>query len=373
MVEISPPDDDRAQLLLVGGVALALVIVGTVVLLNGMRFQDTIGSKGNEQALQDALRTEGMIQSDLGNLADEIRADAGLVNYGDQMARNVSTYGGYYSNLTFNDGIVYVNVSLNRTASKNGTRVQQRSNMSFTNYTDSPPPNYNSVCSGPLSPCTRSSPYSFEVARDVTDIRPFNITIDQFPCDASRSVADDHANLTIRVENSNNPGDWWELRLTGIRQGGGACDSAPASSRDVTRFVEVENDTEHLAVYKNPETGGPAWFPDDGEGVEINIREGAINGQQLSDIQFAEGVDRPWDISLQTVIDQTPPPATGNDVGAEGQFLLVSNSAYPPTNPDSEMDPNVTSVLAEPAVDMVYQRPELRYNATIYLNGSDQP
>jgi hypothetical protein len=355
MVEISPPDDDRAQLLLVGGVALALVIVGTVVLLNGMRFQDTIGSKGNEQALQDALRTEGMIQSDLGNLADEIRADAGLVNYGDQMARNVSTYGGYYSNLTFNDGIVYVNVSLNRSASGEGRLIQQRPSAIGT------PPDFRDTNNNDV----------WTVADEATAIRPFNMTIREFPCQDDPSgppISTVVTNFTISVNNSDNPNsDYWAVRLNSFRKGG-ACPAAPAVGEH-KRFITVYDETGKIAQF---EDGVQSWFPEaDRQGtapIAYDVREGEINGTEINDLEFAQGVDRPWTVEFETETVPLGAPRPGG-----GWYRIATNSEVPGTNAPSEVDPSINGILAEPAVDIVYQRPELRYNATIYLNGSDQP
>jgi len=59
---------ERGQLLLIGAILIGLTIIGTVVMLNGMQYADAASTQSENRVLDDAERTEEMVERDMGQL-----------------------------------------------------------------------------------------------------------------------------------------------------------------------------------------------------------------------------------------------------------------------------------------------------------------
>lgn len=117
--------EDRGQLLLIGAVLIGLTIIGTVVLLNGMQYADAAGAQSESRVLDDAERTEEMVERDVGRLTTRIIAnDPSSGDAGTYLERNVSTYDNQLRNMTLSGGGPTVHVAYNDTATR-GTRFRQ--------------------------------------------------------------------------------------------------------------------------------------------------------------------------------------------------------------------------------------------------------
>lgn len=329
-------DDDRGQLLLVGAFIIALVVLGTVVYLNGLNFNDSIGSQGNEQSLNDAERTKGMVTESLIGLTERVRADVragggGLEEYERELRENISSFARYYSRLKFSDGVTYVNVSLNSsgTASVYGGIITQRL------AADSDP-------DGPtfVNDNGRPSETDWEVARNVNTVTALNVTLKQFPCPNNRNVS-----YVIEEVDS---GDTWEWQATR----GPNCAS---TNRTVETYL---NGNKQNVTYAGP---GPNQNAELAGRTYLDILEGTVNG--TTEWQFAKGLEPPYNVSVQI---NGGPASPGNT--ARGSFRIETDSEYrPPTDDDLDVD----DAIAVPAVDIRYVAPELVYNSTVLLTNAE--
>ncbi|MCU4799004.1 hypothetical protein OB920_01260 [Halobacteria archaeon HArc-gm2] len=125
---------DRGQLLLIGAVLIGLTILGTVVMLNGMQYADATGTQTEYRVLDDAERTEEMVERDVGRLTNQILAknpDPG--NAFTYVESNVTTYHNYTRNMTLDGSSGTVNVTYNDSVTRGhqGYRIQQTTSQPF--------------------------------------------------------------------------------------------------------------------------------------------------------------------------------------------------------------------------------------------------
>jgi len=328
---------DRAQLLLVGAFAIGITIVGTVVLLNGMKYTDTIGSDGNGQALDEATRIEGIVIDDLTNLSEQVRRDVqtserGLLGYEEAMRRNVSTYTRYYSQVNFDSQVSYINVSLNPGRSANGRLIRQQTTGDF-----------------------RRGGNEWDAARDATIVSPANFTVDDFACSNGRD-----SYLAFSVNNSDNPdADFWEARIGTERTSGPSCTPAPASSPSDSnriRYVQIWTEDGLQRVIEEDDVG--AFSSDPSTSVDFALHSGEIEGTEVfADDTFETSVERPWDVTIKNTNSGPPPGRTAN-----GRYWVATDSTYLSTS-----NPDVDPIMSVPAVDIVYAQPELNYTTTTLL------
>ncbi|SDE70416.1 DUF7261 family protein [Halorientalis regularis] len=310
----APGTDERGQLLLVGAIGIALVVVGTVVLVNGLAFDDSISTRSNQDALSGAERTVGMIEADLNTLAREVRADVedGGGDFTEAFRENVSLYSRHYTNLSFDNGIVYTNVRFNATETDKGVVLNQTESMD--------------ACSPRGRPLFRVQPdcdADATLLQDVSAIQDFRITVEDIP--------NGNAKTELVVDGD---GGTWTLEIDGRR------------GRE-----EVNISGGGIAA-----SGSPY-----GEGVVIELRpDGQIAVDGQPEFEFAEGVDPPYEISL----NNGDGPGFGSSLA--GTYLISSDGSYP-HDPDEDQ-PEVKRPTLFPAVDIYYQRRDVVYNRTIVLN-----
>lgn len=350
--------DDRGQLLLVGGIAIALVVLGGVVLLNGMLFTDNIGARDNADAMKDAQRTLNMMEGDLRQLTERVREETTLGNFESAIEDNLTTYRQHYTNLSFDSGVVYTDIELNSTAAENGVYLQR----SGSNDPSEP---CNEQFGGPMGstqlptfeydPTNNGDPCQDLYVEGSESIKQFNFTIRRFPCQPDGGSTD--TNLTVHI-NSSDGSAYWNVRFVSIYTGPGSCNADGNSPGDAIRYVEIYNSSEgHITSYDDTEP----WFPDAGP-MEVDIHDGTIEGQPIPALDSWESVDKPFEIKLQNHGGET-----GGAEKALGTYGLWTDGT-PPTDIDSPTPDRPLTILA---VDIVYQRPELRYNRTIVLDGED--
>lgn len=314
---------DRGQLLLVGSVAIAFVILGTTIMLNGMMYQDTIGSQGNEQALRDALRTKEMVRTDMQRLAPRVREDTGRGSYRDALRENVSQYGRYYANMSFDDGIVFVNVTLNESASREGQYIIQNASSTTGNA------NFDNSWNS-------NNPWT--VTDDATVLSPFNLTVTEI-----NSHPVHHPKTTLRVENPSS-GEFWELRINY---------SDNSHPGDEELLVAVTND-------------GREGYREVSDGVTVDLNDGTVNGARTTGFKFDNFVDPPYKVTFENDGPGAHQPKGYYQIGTDKQYLSEH------TGPSA--DPYVVNRgVVVPAFDITYERPELRYNTTIHVQEGGSP
>jgi len=321
MVSLSLPDDERGQLLLVGAAVIALVIVGSVILLNGLKFTDTVGTEGNFDATDEAQRTAEMVRGDLSKMADRVRNDTGLVNFETAIRQNISIYSNRLSNMTFADSATYVNVSLNKKRSEmDGSGVLVKETNPATRFTH------------PFGASDFNDPYP--VAENASVVSPANLTIKDFSCSGTS------AGVRVTVVDHKTGTDYWSMQIT----------------------CQTTSDTELIQVRESP-SGPPILRLEGGSdftttnNVDIDIRSGTVNGNQWDELKFESAVDGPYDISAK--YDGPRGQAL------EGSYMFGSDSEYSAVNnPDKER----ISVY-RPAFTFVYERPGITYNTTLIEEG----
>jgi hypothetical protein len=339
MVNVSFPDDERGQLLLVGAAAIALVIVGSVILLNGLKFTDTVGTQDNFDTTDEAHRTAEMVRRDLSKLTDRVRSDTGLVGFETAIRQNISMYSNRLSNATFADSATFVNVSLNESASEGGPLVTQ-------NRTSGPSPDPDFV-----NP-EWGSGSTYEVARGASVVGPFNFTVSQFPCDRGTSPSD--TNFTVTVENTSS-GNIWQMRLARDTDG------AACSSVQGTRYIEIYD--ESGTKLQSWSSDSASWFPGVGDGpVTIDLIDENISGKAVP-LDFAGGVDPEYLITFDNN------NGGGFDTDGEGSYWVGSDGTYPNFNDVDLTPPNVRQQIQRPAFEFVYEQPGVKYNTTMIEEG----
>lgn len=325
---VTRPNGERAQLLLIGAIAISLVILGTVVLLNGMKFTETVGTEGNEEAFTDAERTADMIESDLVRLSSRVRNETSLTEFEDALESNVTSYSHAYANMSVNRGTVYVDVSLNTSCTSCRYRLlENTSEASFT---------------GGKSNTT--------VGSEIDRIPEFNMTItnDGYPSHPSSPV---DASFWIVVRNES--GATWKVRIN------------ETGTSTPTRYITIYDETGEIASFNSDDE---TWF-DTGTDTELRVTDGCVDANESGDfncppgLEFAQGVSEPYTISFTNSFnnpDGSDPSPPGKD--AEGTFRLVANGEGP-------ADDRIG--LDTPVFDIVYQRPEVQYRKTFTLNRTE--
>lgn len=122
---------DRGQLLLIGAVLIGLTIIGTVVMLNGMQYADATSTQSEHRMLDDAERTEEMIERDIGRLTTQILAyDPTNAEARTYLEANITAYDNQSRNMTLSRGGPTVNATYNDTATR-GTRFREPTGPDF--------------------------------------------------------------------------------------------------------------------------------------------------------------------------------------------------------------------------------------------------
>jgi len=324
---VARPSDERGQLLLIGAIAVALVVVGGVVLLNGMKYTDTVGTSGTDDAISDSERTVKMIESDLEGLVERVGSETSLRTFEDQLRGDVSRLSDIYTRMATDRRSAYVNISLNATASGSGWFVNQSAKGQFEDDDGS---------------------QRWTVVSDATVTEPFVVTVDDWP---QRAGGGQVSALYINVTGED--GHWWSLKLNDS-------DTSPT----VTKQITVYTDQGTQETYRE---GDVSWLSDDGPYV-INISDGKIDTNATAGPvgelwTFAENVTAPYNISFR---DQFPGSGGGSgEKSAAGRYQIATDGTASGAIPDGV---NTTELpVFHPAFDIYYHQPEVQYTRTLLI------
>ena len=105
-------DRTRGQVILIGALSLAFIILGIVVVFNGVLYTETLSSVSSGQGVSDASVTEQEIEHGIGCM---LESGAGESN--DAIEANISTFNTVYQNTTVGSEPAVVNISTNRVIS----------------------------------------------------------------------------------------------------------------------------------------------------------------------------------------------------------------------------------------------------------------
>ncbi|MFA9415491.1 hypothetical protein [Natrinema sp. HArc-T2] len=99
-------DRTRGQVILIGALSLAFIILGIVVVFNGVLYTETLSSVTTGQGVSDASVTEQEIKHGIGCLIDQ--------DPGNASEKNLSKFSTSYQNTTVNSESSIVSISSNR-------------------------------------------------------------------------------------------------------------------------------------------------------------------------------------------------------------------------------------------------------------------
>jgi hypothetical protein len=124
---------DRAQLVLVGSIAVAFIIIGLVVVFNTVLFTDNLAARGSVEEVEGASELQQQVDQEAPELVRHVENGTETNNVlHDNVDENVSTtYNRLLAETYADTSTVYVNVTYNASASTNGTRVVQDDGTSF--------------------------------------------------------------------------------------------------------------------------------------------------------------------------------------------------------------------------------------------------
>ncbi|MHC3378059.1 hypothetical protein [Haloarcula sp. H-GB5] len=179
--------NERGQLLLVGGIAVAIVVFSTILFAHSLAVTDGITTTGSAETIERSADREASVERDLGRLAGETRADD-LDGFEERYKYALRNYTKTHNRVVASSGGTYLNATLNESAS-NGTEVSPPTTDKF------------------LKP-SGGGGSSWRLATNVTPVAAFNVTVDD---------VDGASNpTTIVVENAT---DSWTMTLDGTPPG----------------------------------------------------------------------------------------------------------------------------------------------------------
>ncbi|WP_254763482.1 hypothetical protein [Natrinema marinum] len=104
--------DDRAQLILIGAITLAFILLGIVVVFNGVLYTETLSSGGTSQSASTADTVELEVQQGVGCLLEEVNDDTGTTALLDDHAEdNITMFSNAYRDSTVHSTPAVVTVS----------------------------------------------------------------------------------------------------------------------------------------------------------------------------------------------------------------------------------------------------------------------
>ncbi|KOX91850.1 hypothetical protein [Haloarcula rubripromontorii] len=152
--------NERGQLLLIGGVAIAIVVFSTILFAHSLAVTDGITTTGGADTIERSADREASVERDLGVLATEARGDD-LDGFEGRYEYALENYTRTHNRVVGTRDGVYFNATLNESASL-GTEVNQTGTSSKFQRPD--------PSGGPQN--------DWVVAHDVSRIAVFNLTAD---------------------------------------------------------------------------------------------------------------------------------------------------------------------------------------------------
>jgi hypothetical protein len=242
--------DERGQLLLVAGLGLAVAFVALALVLNAVVFTENLATRNHGRA-DDAVGFENAVERGVGGLLTEVNEhnNTDYAELQDVFELTVAEWDTDSALLSAADGRV---TTATVTDVEKGTQVVQSETRAFTNVTG--------TADWTLAPSVEETRRFRMVVSQNDSANPFRVV-----------VSDDAASWTVQVEDN-------------------------GSDTDVLVF---ENGTQ------------VASHTHDAETVELDVSQGTVNGTEIANWTFAEGVGPTYDV------------AYGNGDTASGRYIFV--------------------------------------------------
>ncbi|ELY42155.1 hypothetical protein [Natronorubrum tibetense] len=97
---------DRGQVILIGAITLAFIILGVVVIFNGVLYTETLSSADTGQSATTAEKTELEITQGIGCLLEKTEGDSS------QVEENITAFAGTYQNSTAHSSPTAVHIDV---------------------------------------------------------------------------------------------------------------------------------------------------------------------------------------------------------------------------------------------------------------------
>ncbi|WP_424016032.1 DUF7261 family protein [Halorubrum xinjiangense] len=307
-------DEDRAQIILITGLTLAVLFVAVVLLLNTVIYTENLATRGADAGGAEAIEFRDGVTEDLAEILHREHRNASDGNVFTDFNESAKTYARTVADLRARDGVI-ADVRVRGDTVKDGYFIAQNETESgFRNMTA---PDSNAV--------------DWTVAGNATLTRNYRLTVDSTSLSESTSGA-----FTVVADGTTGgTNETWSATLSNSTGG--------------NLTVTVENATGTTA-----ETFAPR--PDGNHTVDFTA--GTVNGEPFDALVWAEAVQtesEPYSIRYE------------NGDAAEGTYHLVVDDRDGGADPDRSSRPYVTEAVYSVKVEIGHRTPELTYGDVIRL------
>ncbi|MGB9931843.1 hypothetical protein [Haloarcula amylolytica] len=175
---------ERGQLLLIGGIAVAIVVFSTILFAHSLAVTDGITTTGSADTIERSADREASVERDLGVLAARTRGDD-LDGFEERYENALRNYTRTHNRVVASSGGTYLNATLNESSSL-GTEVNQTTASRFDR------------------PGGTGSNVHWDIARSVDRVVVFNLTVTRIPGVGREFI--------VKVEGDS--GDTWKMVVT---------------------------------------------------------------------------------------------------------------------------------------------------------------
>lgn len=312
--EAAGRDEDRAQIILITGLTLAVLFVAVVLLLNTVIYTENLATRGADAGGSEAIEFRDGVTEDLAGILHREHRNASDGDVFTEFNASAQTYAETVADLRARDGVI-ADVRVRGSTVKDGYFIAQNETESgFRNMT---------------SPDSTAADWT--VAGNATLTRNYRLTVDPTTLSESTSGA-----FTVVADGRTaGTNETWSATLTGETDG------------DLTVTVENANGT-------TAETFAPR--PDGNHTVDFTA--GTVNGEPFEALYWAEEVQTgsdPYDVRYE------------NGDAAEGTYHLVVDDRDGGADPDRSSRPYVAEAVYSVEVEIGHRTPELTYGDVVRL------
>ena len=310
------PDEDRAQMILITGLTLAVILVAVVLLLNTVIYTENLATRGVDAGGAEAVDfRDGTVEDVAAIMEREHRTESGSDGVGDDFNATMSVYSDVTGDLRLRDGVI---ADVSAVTNETGHFIAQ-----------------DELADGGYRAMTNESGTSdWTLATTVTRTRNYQLTVNE------RSL--DEEPFTVVANRS---GATWSMSVSGNASG----DGIEVTVDNGTGTPESESfDGSEDGSYTIDVTGGTVAG---NEWKELVWAENVQNGAESYEIRYENG-----DAAAGTyhfVVDEMDDPSAD------------PNEPYGTTPADRTAQPYVVDAVYSADVEVHHRTPELEYRDVV--------
>ena len=306
-------DEDRAQIILITGLTLAVLFVAVVLLLNTVIYTENLATRGTDAGGAEAIEfRDGAVDDLAGIMYREHRNRTSVSGVADDFVTSAETYAETVATLRARDGVV-ADVAV--TVTETGYFVAQ--NETDSGFREMTAPDGTTA--------------NWTLANNVTRTRNYRLVVSP----------DDLAST---------PGSGFTVVADGSTVGTGATWSVSLSDATGDNLtVTVENESATVSGTFEPRPDG---------NHTLDLTGGTVNGEPFDALVWAEGVQNgsaPYDIRYE------------NGDEATGTYHFVVDDRDDGADADRSDRPYVAEAVYSAEVEVTHRTPELTYRDVIRL------